>query len=372
LFPRHPRFVDFIKKALSETAAAIVEELLVQGRAQTVDVIVSTADQLQQQHRSNADDADEEKEKTSSENPEDEQPLAVRSSSLGGNKSDRDKYLQSVLESFLRLVRGGFIERVPEIIDATPAIDIDDDDEGENTFEDGPAPPAKKVKLENYGEGRAGQQEDDNEEGGGDDPAVVELLKTGPYKMIPQKAVWRVNIEMFHQQIRAIGLGWLVADRYGQKLQNVGSIVTAALKLEVARTHAAKHSSKPMTYEDIYNFTAEDVKRYLPKAVVENFEKKEGGVIPKLHHALKELSLLRNPVVVEEVEVAPDQPDKAKFQVQTRRLVTYLQDRIIHQVCSVMLLGELLTFFSFLTHFIFFFRLSLIVTAKSQLVFVPS
>ena len=57
LFPRYPRFVDFIKKALSETAAVIVEELLVQGRAQTVDAIISTVEQLQQQHRVNKDDA---------------------------------------------------------------------------------------------------------------------------------------------------------------------------------------------------------------------------------------------------------------------------------------------------------------------------
>ena len=238
------------------------------------------------------------------------------------------------------MVRGGFIERVPEIIDVTPVIDIDDDDQGENTFEDGPVPPSKKVKLENESEGRASQQEDNIEEGEGDDPTVVELLKTGPYKMIPQKAVWRVNTEMFHQQIRAISLGWLVADRYGQKLQSVGSIVTAALKLEVARTHAAKHSSKPMTYEAVYNFTASEFKRYLPKAVVQNFEKKDGGVALNLYQALKELCLLRSPVVVDEVEIAPDQPDKAKFQIQTRRLVTYLQDRIIHQVSTTLLLGD--------------------------------
>jgi hypothetical protein len=131
-----------------------------------------------------------------------------------------------------------------------------------------------------------------------------------------------------------VSLGWLVTERYGQKVQSAGSIVTAALKLEVARRHAASQSGNPITYEAIHNFTVNDLLRYLPKTIVQNFEKKDGGITPNLHRALKDLCLFRSPVVAEEVEVAPEQPEKTKFQIQTRRLISYLQDRIVHQVST--------------------------------------
>ena len=48
LIPRYPRYVEYIKRAVDETAAALVEELLIHGRMKTVDVVVATVNRLQE------------------------------------------------------------------------------------------------------------------------------------------------------------------------------------------------------------------------------------------------------------------------------------------------------------------------------------
>jgi hypothetical protein len=271
LLPRYPRYVEYTKKALDETAAALIEELLVQGRMRTVDAIVATVEQLHQ-----LKDAP---------------------------RSDRYTYRQAVLESFRRLVGGGFIQQVQKI----------KDEEEEAEFEDHPPPSAKKARIEDHPT---------------DDPAVVSLLQSGPYKILPREAVWRVNLEMYHDSLRAVSLGWLVAERYGHKVQSSGSMVTAALKLAAHKRHAQQDTD----FETQSNFSTESITRYLPKSVLQNLEKKPGGVLPNLHKALVELTKFTSPPVVEEMEVADGHPENAQFQIATRKLVQYLHDRIIHQV----------------------------------------
>jgi hypothetical protein len=46
LLVRYPRFVDYAKKALDETAAALVEELLIHGCMTTVDTVVAAVNHL--------------------------------------------------------------------------------------------------------------------------------------------------------------------------------------------------------------------------------------------------------------------------------------------------------------------------------------
>lgn len=306
LFPRYPRLIAFIKKLQDETAATLVEEILVQGRVRTIQAIVLTVEQIQQQQ-------DDDKGEPSS-----------------STRSDhRYTSRQAVLESFLRLTRGGFLEQVPHI------MEIRDDDEGETEFD----------------EALATEKMNDDDDIGDEDPTVVSLLRNGPYKNLPPKAIWRVNTDMFHEQLRAVSLGWLVAERYNHKIQSSGSIVTAALKLIASYRHgntALKSSSNngsgnnnststaaAIDFESLHNFSVDKILRYLPKTVVQSFEKREGGVVPNIYKALVELTHESNPVVVEEVEVAPGQPAQCKFQIQTRRLVEYLRDRIVHQVSSV-------------------------------------
>lgn len=304
LFPRYPRLVAFIRKLQDETAATLVEEVLVQGRVRTVQAIVLTVEQIQQHQ-------DDDKGDLSS---------TTRSDHRYTNR-------QAVLESFLRLTRGGFLEQVPHITKMQ-----EDNDEGETEFEEA------LVATENLNE------DDDIKD---EDPTVVSLLRSGPYKNLPPNAIWRVNTDMFHEQLRAVSLGWLVAERYNHKIQSSGSIVTAALKLAASHRYgntSLKSSSNnssgnkststaaAIDFESIHNFNIEKILRYLPKTVVQSFEKREGGVVPNIYKALVELTRVSNPVVVEEVEVAPGQPAECKFQIQTRRLVEYLRDRIVHQI----------------------------------------
>jgi hypothetical protein len=304
LFPRYPRLVAFIKKLHNETAATLVEEILVQGRVRTVQAIVSTVEQIQQQNQ------DDDK------------------GSLSSTRSDhRYTIREAVLESFFRLARDGFLEQVPHISEIG-----DDDDDGEAEFEE--APSTETIN--------------NDDDVGDEDPTVVSLLRSGQCKNLPPKAIWRVNTDMFHEQLRAVSLGWLVAERYNHKIPSSGSIVTAALKLVAFHRYgndALKSNSNNNSggnngasaatandFESIHNFSVEKIKRHLPKTVVQNFDKREGGAIPNIYKALVELSRVSNPVVVEQVEVAPGQPAQSKFQIQTRRLVEYLRDRIVHQV----------------------------------------
>jgi hypothetical protein len=326
LFPRYPRLVEFVKKALDETAATLVETLLVQGRARTVQAIVLTVEQLQQQ----------------------QQDVNENNNDQSNTRSDhRYTSRQSVLETFLRLTRGGLLELVPEVTD----MNKEDDEEEAELTEESLGFTNNNLKTEtNTGDETHNNDDDDDE-----DPAVVSLLRNGPYKNIPAKAIWRVNINMFHEQLRAVSLGWLVAERYNHKIQSSGSIVTAALKFAAAQrygTAIVKTSSKnsdgssnnddnntssavpTSDFEAIHNFSIDKILKYLPKAVIQNYEKREGGVVLNIHKTLVELSHVRDPVVVEQVEVAPGQPAQSKFQIQTRRLVEYLRDRIVHQVSN--------------------------------------
>jgi DNA-directed RNA polymerase III subunit RPC3 len=303
ILPRYPRFVEYTKKALDETAATLVEELLLQGRMKTVDAIVSTVEQLQQ---------------------------LKESTNTTTTDSSRFTYRQAVLESFRRLVAGGFIQRVPGIVDE----DENDDEEVEWSGKDATdetgqqPPPAKRRRTES-----SSSSTPDNINNETEDPAVVALLQSGPYnKSLPRDAVWRVNTRMFHDSFRAVSLGWLVAERYGPKVQSAGSIVTAALKLVAYKRHASSQQQQCYDFEGLHYFCPEDITRYLPKAVQQIFEKKQGGILPNLSRALQDLCGCTNPVVVEEVEVADGQPDQARFYITTNKLVAYLQDRIMHQI----------------------------------------
>jgi DNA-directed RNA polymerase III subunit RPC3 len=290
MIPRYARFVEYTKKALDDTAATLIEELLERGRMMTIDAVVSTAERLQ---------------------------LLQDLSSSAAFPDSKVTSRQAVLESLRRLVGGGFIEQVAEI------KDNDEGDEIEFEWEEkGEEPAAKKRRLS---PSAAGVLDDE-------DPAVVALLQTGPYKTLPRDALWRVNLEMFHESLRALSLGWLVSERYSHKIQSAGAIVTAGLKLVAYRRFAPSQKQQQHDYDAIFTFCPGDIVRYLSKGFVQNFEKKPGGVTPNLYKALRDLSACTNPRVVDEVEVADGQSAQAKFQIATVKLVDYLQDRIIHQI----------------------------------------
>ena len=279
LLPRYPRFIQETKKALDETAAALVEELLIHGRMLTVDAVVATVNRLQ-------DLGDE----------------AV--------KSDRYTSRQAVVESFRRLVEGGFIEIVPP---------LKQDDEEEVEFE---------------GDTTTKQNEDqppmieDNPDG--DDPAVVTLLSQGPYRnVLLRQALWRVNLDMFHDYfLRPFSLGRMVAERFGHKVQSCGSMISAALKLAAYKQHVRKAPD----FEGRSTFSPEEIVKYLPKPIQQALEDKPGGVLTNLSRSLVEISQLTYPAVLIEVEEAMGHDSGGKFEVATRQLVDHLRERIYHQV----------------------------------------
>ena len=273
LLPRYPRYVEYTKKSMGEIGAALVEELLLQGRMRTVDAVEQTVEQLKQL----------------------KSPPA----------SDRYTYREAVLGCFGRLVQGGYIEEVKEVKD-----EADSEEDGETEFHG----------LDTL----IGKKEADSN----DDPATVSLLQTGQYKNLEPSAVWKVNIRMFHDSLRAVSLGTLVYEIYGQKVQFAGSMVAAALKLAAFKEHAEGEKN----FEAQKVFTTENIQRYLSKPVFQELEKKPGGVNLNIYKTLIELCKYQNPQVVQQVEVADGHPEQAKFQITTTKLVQFLQDRIAKQV----------------------------------------
>ena len=51
-----------------------------------------------------------------------------------------------------------------------------------------------------------------------------------------------------------------------------------------------------------------------------------------IYKTLVELCKYHNPQVIQQVEVADGNPEQAKFQITTTKLVQFLQDRIAKQV----------------------------------------
>jgi len=273
LLPRYPRFVEYAKKAVDETAAALIEEFLVRGRMRTVDAVVNTVN---------------------------------KSNDLDARYTQR----QAVVEAFRRLVEGGFITQLP-------SLKIDEpEEETELVFDNEEIPVVKKepspTAVQVFGE----------------DPTVVALLMNAPYKtVLPRNAVWRVNINMFIASIRSFCLGRLVAERFGQRITSCGSMVTAALKLAAHKEHATKVDN----FEERMSFSPQDTVPYLPKPVQQALEMKPGGLLGNLSKAFVEMSKLTYPSVVEEIEEAAGN-NGGKFSIATRQLVEHLQERIIHQV----------------------------------------
>lgn len=267
LITRYPRFVEYAKKALDETAAALVETLVVNGKMGTVDAVISTVN--------NTQDAP---------------------------KSDKYTQRQAIVETFRRLVENGFVLKV------TP---LDLRNSGRKTVKIAP--------------------DEANPINAAEDPAIVKLLSNAPYKnILPRNAVWQINVDMFHQSIRAFCLGRLVAERYGHRVQSAGSMVTAALKLQASKKHV--HKQTDIDTRD--TFTPKEALPFLPKPVLQALEKKPGGLVASFSRSLLELCKYESPMSVSEIEEAQGHPEGGKFQVSTIQLVQYLRQRTVHQIVN--------------------------------------
>lgn len=283
LLPRYPRYIEYGKKALDETAAALLEELLIHGRLLTVDAIVATVSRLHE------------------------------SSAAAAVKSEKYTLRQAVVESFHRLVLGAFIEKVPPLKKRGDDKEYEFEGDENNSNE-------KTIKVE--------EQDSTTKSKDGDDPAVLALLNQAPYRtVLSQNTCWRVNLDIFHQTSRAFNLGRLVAERFGHKVQSCGSMITAALRLSAHKKYVDR-----VNYEEQEAFTPDEIVNYLPRPVQQALEKKPGGILKSLSRALVEISHFTHPNVLEEVEEATAHPKGGKFAIATRQLVDHLRDRIYHQV----------------------------------------
>lgn len=292
LLPRFPKYIEYAKKALDETAAALVEEILIHGRCKTVDAIVGTVNRLQD-------------------------------SDAASVKSEKYTMRQAVVERFRQLVQGGFIEEVPPLQQDNDVVEGEEFEfEGETKTKSKGDKKRPSVKFDEQDIAKTKTSK-------GDDPAVVSLLNQGPYRnVLPRDTVWRVNFDMFHETFRSFSLGRLVAERFGQKVTSCGSMITSALKLAANKKHALKLDS----YEQQCEFTPSEIINYLPKPVQQVLEKKPGGILTNLSKALVEISNVTYPAVLIEVEDASAHASGGKFQIAIRQLVDHLRDRIYHQV----------------------------------------
>ncbi|KAL3906155.1 MAG: hypothetical protein SGARI_004128 [Bacillariaceae sp.] len=294
-------------------AAVVLEELFLLGKAQTVHAMTKTLEHLYQQ--------------------QEEQEDGDTSNSTVNRNSTR----KLVLDSFLRLVQAGIIHQVPEIPSVSPdeEIDGDDDDEEEFAFggdHDAPTgPPKKKQKRSQYVDAKTDSIEDGTEED--QEAAIVASdLQNDKYaQMLPQDALWTVNIPMLHDQQRALSLGWLVFQRCGTKITTGASIVIAAQKLVAARRHAGKLRVRSTDVDSLYNFTVNDILSYIPNSILQNFEKSDDGVETSVFKTLMELSKVDKPEVIDIAEVSPGQPAKAKF-----RIIHDSQGELAARICTIL------------------------------------
>jgi DNA-directed RNA polymerase III subunit RPC3 len=280
---RYPKFVEYIKKVADATAACLIEELLLHGRLRTVDVVVKASEQLK-----------------ASEHP----------------KSDKYTTRQTVVDSFCKLVHAGFIEQVVQFKEC---VDNNlDPDDGETELQFSLEPPKKKMKVEPPNDHVYKDE----------DPAVVLLLKSQHlYRAaLPVDTVWRVNKQLFHETFASYSVGKLVAERHGHKIQSAGSLVTAALRYRAHMKYGVGSKIDDVaTNGNITVFSTENIVKYLPKPVLQLFEKKVGGMSANISKSLQDLCERHNPPVMRRI-------GEDRYEIMLVNLSRYLHDKIFYQI----------------------------------------
>jgi DNA-directed RNA polymerase III subunit RPC3 len=271
---RYAKYIEFMRRGLDETSATVLQTLLLSGRLRTVDWITRV-------HLPKAD--------------------------------HRYTSRQQVVESVHKLVSQGYVHKVPTL--------EDDDDDPDEEYEFEAEPPTKRVRLQLPPENIYKDE----------DPTVLNLLDGNVHykSALPIDAVWKVNCEMFHDQLSAYTFGRLVSERFGSIVQSCGSMVTAALKYRAHLKHVVA-PQQGLAFEassDLVTFEPIDCVKYLPKPVSQQLEKKPGGLKVNIKQAWEEISkLVLQPAVVRRSS------DGVRYEIDTRSLVTYLQERAMHQL----------------------------------------
>jgi DNA-directed RNA polymerase III subunit RPC3 len=337
LLIRYPRFIEYTKRSHDETAAAIIQELLVHGRMTVQDIVIETQHTLQASLIPSTADLKEEEPSSvpSTTMVKDEKNTDTKPSTTGAltsetsctvKKETYDRYV-TIVEALKNLVEGGYIEMVKPLQQLNSSHDLPSrKSEGSNVG----TTSGQKRKLNEFPkEERAGNQNDTD--------VVENILKSGNYhqRLFPPGSVWRVNVLMFHAVLRAFAFGRLVAERFGNKIDSAGSIVSSALKFAAYQKYSPISPTAAMDetgrLETIGMFCAEDILHFLPSPVLHSFKNKPGGATANLSRVLIQLAQQSHPKVVNEVESSRGHAQGGIFEVSVRQILLHLQRRTLHQ-----------------------------------------
>eukprot|EP00594_Rhizosolenia_setigera_P017942 CAMPEP_0178961026 /NCGR_PEP_ID=MMETSP0789-20121207/13390_1 /TAXON_ID=3005 /ORGANISM="Rhizosolenia setigera, Strain CCMP 1694" /LENGTH=715 /DNA_ID=CAMNT_0020644639 /DNA_START=84 /DNA_END=2231 /DNA_ORIENTATION=+ len=350
LIVRYPRYIQHARQAIDENASIIVEEILIHGRMRVEDILANatkTIYNLLKAEQEEEEDSDEEEDDSNEDEDEEEKKdLDPSSGETNNNKhknnnkeakeeAEKAEIRLAVLKSFNMLVNGGYLE---EVISIDPRYNM------ANAKSNG-TNGSKKRKFDDTDDGN---ESDDNAEGeeyehdhpppigigvDEDELCILSLLTTtskskrNQKKIFPTGSVWRVNIQMFHDAIRAHVLGELVKERYDDKIPMAGYVIKAALK-QIAHEEHAPNQYTPAELaqreEEKGMFTCDDILLYLPTPVLHYFRSKPGGAKSNIGLTLSQIAMMEYPTILMEAE-------GSRFEIALNQTVKYLQDRIIHQ-----------------------------------------
>lgn len=337
LLVRYPRFIEYAKRSHDETAAAIVQELLIHGRMTIQDIILETKNTLQASL--SLADVKEDQEHTvpsvtiKDENTDNKPTAGIITSDVKPDTSTSLKKESSelyivIIDALKKLVEGGYVEMV------NPLQQINSADMTKTTLGESSnvgATSGKKRKLHEL------HWQEDNASNQHEMDVVENILKSGNYRpsIFPPGSVWRVNVHMFHAVLRAFAFGRLVAERFGHKIDSAGSIVSAALKFAAFQKYSPIAPTAAMDenrrLETIGMFSAEDILHFLPAPVLHAFKNKPGGATANLSRALVHMAQQSHPKVVNEVESSQGHSQGGIFEISVRQLLNHLQRRALHQ-----------------------------------------
>ncbi|KAL3768698.1 hypothetical protein ACHAWU_006799 [Discostella pseudostelligera] len=329
LLLRYPRYVEHARDVMNDTAAQIVECLLISGRMRGEDVVQS-AWECQKRKMHNILDGEE-------------------------DVDDYDnKVLTEVVQSFERLVEAGYVEMVRPIVTnkdlehkGRMQNEENEDDMFGNEFEfslnedgsifnDRSKATRKRSALSSDQGVNTKKQKIDGNALDDHHPQILSLLST-KRNLIPHGSVYRVSTAMFHASLRVDVLSRLVSEIYPDE-RHVGAIVKAAL------TYAARQEHGPMRGVDESEearhsrmaewgiFSPPDIVPFLPLDVTKSLRSQVGGLNQNLSTLLVQMSKLQYPTsILLEIEEAQGHPMGGKFEVCTRQLLQRMLDRIQHR-----------------------------------------
>mmetsp|Transcript_11646 Transcript_11646/g.25521 ORF Transcript_11646/g.25521 Transcript_11646/m.25521 type:complete len:726 (+) Transcript_11646:260-2437(+) len=375
LLPRYPRYVEHASSTMDEHAAQLVECLLFSGRMRGEDAIFGAWDVA--------------KGKLQSEDSDDEDNPFADAEDDDDDDSKNNKALKDIVQSFKKLVEGGYIVMVKPIAtnqdldDLKSQKEIHDDgiNGGEVEFDinadgtivgekknekkrarstssDGDGLEVKKTKKQKVSTSNSEDNENRDDSYGSTKPhhpRILSLLST-LRRLIPNGSVFSVNTSMFHTSLRAEVISRLVSEMYPDEssgksakknetnnMKYVGDVVNAALTYAARQEHAPLDRMKGVeeSEEERHHrmaewgtFSPNDIVAYLPEEVTKSLKSQVGGLNQNLSTLLVQMSALNYPPIALEVEEALGHPKGGKFEVCTRQLLQRMRARIQHQVLT--------------------------------------